>query len=154
MSASPSDQQAQAYAAAVKTYNEYWSRLANVLATHGDPTQLGRIARADAYSYAATVAQYASSNGYTLRGHFKNVYVKPTSFVYGGTTKNPSRVMLASCQDLSANSYVDRSGRRVPRGADAARFVKFEAKVVNFSPSVTKDWVVDDLKTTAVSSCG
>src|SRR5215210_3861447 len=80
-SASPSGQQAQALAGAVKAYNEYWSRLENVLATHGDATRLGRIARANAYSYAATVAQYASSRGYTLRGHFKNVYVKPNSFV-------------------------------------------------------------------------
>ena len=157
-SASPSpsatDRQAQAYAAAVKTYNDYWQGLENTLVTHGDPTRLARIARADAFGYAVAIAREASSQGYTLKGHLTNVYVKPTGFVFGGTTKNPSRVTLTSCQDLSTNSYVDKSGRTVPKDADAAKFVKFDAKVVNFSPSLTKDWQVDGLKTTVVKSCG
>ncbi len=156
-SASPSpsatDRQAQAYAAAVKTYNDYWQGLENTLATRGDPTRLARIARADAFSYAVAVAREASSQGYTLKGRITNVYVKPTAFVFGGTTKNPSRVTLTSCQDLSTNSYVDKSGRTVPKGADAAQFVKFDARVVNFSSSLTEDWQVDGLKTTVVKSC-
>lgn len=152
-SASPSDQQAQAYAAAVKTYNDYWSGLERALATKGDPTRLARIARAGAFSYAVGVAREASSKGYTLKGHIQNVYVRPSTFVYGATTKNPSRVSLTSCQDLSTNSYVDKSGKKVPRDADAAKFIKFDATVVNFSPSLTRDWEVDQLKTTVVTSC-
>ncbi len=150
---SGSSQQAQAYQAAVKTYNDYWQGLENALATHGDPTRMARIARADAFSYAVTVARYATSKGYTLKGHIDNVYVRPTGFILGGTTKKPSRVTLTSCQDLSENSYVDKSGRSVPRDADAAKFVKFDSTVVNFSSSLTKDWQVDGLKTTVVKSC-
>ncbi len=150
---SATDQQAQAYAAAVKTYGRFWRDLVSVINKPGDPTSLGGIARGEAFSYAVQVGRGAISRGYRVRGTVTDEYVRTVSFRFGGTTDKPSVVVLQSCQDLATASYVDAKGRPVPRSASAAKFLRFDVTVVNFSPSVTQNWALDGFKTTAVTSC-
>jgi hypothetical protein len=152
-SASPSDQQAQAYGAAVKTYNEYWAGLEQILKTGGDPLKIRPVARGEAFSYAIAVSREASASGYRIAGTLSNVYVRPSDFTFGGTTKNPSRVKIQGCQNVGSAHYVDRNGKPVPTAPGAAKSVRVDATVVNFSPVLNKNWVLDDLKTTAVKSC-
>jgi hypothetical protein len=152
-SASPSDQQAQAYTAAVKTYNDYWTGLERILKTGGDPLKIRPLARGEAFSYTIAVSREATASGYKIAGSLSNVYVRPSEFTFGGTTKNPSRVKIQGCQNVGSAHYVDRKGRPVPTPSGAAKSVRFDVTVVNFSPAVNKNWVLDDFKTTAVKAC-
>lgn len=149
----PSDQQAQAYAAAVKVYRQYWGDLFAIINNGGDPTRMRSISRGAALSYAIQVADGAISRGYKVRGSISDVYLKPTGFNFGGTAKKPSVVTLATCRDLSTIGYVDAKGKPVPRSPGAAKFVRYDYTVVNSSPSLTKAWQLQGIKSTVVKSC-
>jgi hypothetical protein len=150
---SATDQRAQAYAAAVKTYNEYWSTFARILRTGGDPTVIRGISRGEAFNYAVQTGRSVDNKGYRLKGRISHAYITPEGFVYGGSTKKPSRVRIRDCQDLRTAQFVDRQGKLVKREAGAATFVRFDVSMVNFSSSIDTEWQLDDFKTTAVESC-
>ncbi|HYY11439.1 MAG TPA: hypothetical protein VE781_10900 [Kineosporiaceae bacterium] len=152
-SATTGDQQAQAYAAAVSTYKQYWQQLLTIINKRRDATELRGISRGEAFSYGLSVAREAQIAGYTVDGPIKDVYLRPVKFTYGGSTKNPSNVTLQACQDLSTGHLLDSKGRQVPKDPKGPKFLRLDLTVTNFTPSVTNEWQLDDFKTTPVASC-
>jgi hypothetical protein len=148
-----SDRQAQAYAAATKVYNDFFTGIVRTINSGADPTRLRGISRGEAFSYAVVSGREAEAHGYKVEGTISMVYVRPKSFTYGGSTANPSKVGIDGCQDLRTVRYVDRNGKPVPRGSGAADFLRYTVTAVNFTPSVSAGWVLDDFKNVKVPSC-